>query len=304
MHHDQGGRPDADVQITEQLVRNLLVQQHSQLAELPLTWVEAGWDNVVFRLGESLAVRLPRRKSAHALLLNEVRWLPFLAPRLPVAVPGVLHRGKPGLGYPYHWAVVPWFAGQSAALVDVGKRDDLVPELAGFFRSLHVPAPSDAPKNLLRGVPLQTRNVVLRQRLERYLGPGKMELIRVWENALEAKAYVGPRLWLHGDLHPHNVVVTPESLREKLRLAAVIDFGDLTAGDPAGDLASGWLFFGAAGLQEFRVITGANALYDAGIWDRARGWALSYSLLMAGLEEDDPLHEVGVRSIDMLRKGV
>lgn len=303
MHHDPGGRPDADVQITEQLVRNLLVQQHPELAELPLAWVEAGWDNVVFRLGESLAVRLPRRKSAHALLLNEVRWLPFLAPRLPVAVPGVLHRGKPGLGYPYHWAVVPWIAGQSAALFPVEERDQLARQLAGFFRALHVPAPADAPKNPVRGVPLKTRNSAVRQRLEYYPGAGKDELIRLWDQAIGANDYTGPRLWLHGDPHPHNVVVSPEHQEHRQKLGAVIDFGDLTAGDPASDLGVAWLFFTAGGLETFRNLAGKHALYDANIWNRARGWALNYASLMIGLEPDDSLHEVGVHGIEMLLSG-
>lgn len=303
MHHDLAGRPDADVQITEQLVRNLLAQQHPALAELPLSWVEAGWDNEVFRLGEALAVRLPRRESAHALLLNEVRWLPFLAPRLPIAVPGVLNRGKPGLGYPYHWAVVPWFNGQSAALHPVEERDQLVQQLAAFFRALHVPAPADAPKNPVRGVPLAARDNAVRQRLAHYAGQGAEELIRLWEQSTETSQYVRPRLWLHGDPHPHNVIVSPKNQEDQQKLAAVIDFGDLTAGDPAGDLGVAWLFFSADGLAAFRDLAGKHTLYDANIWDRARGWALNYASLMIGLEKDDPLYEVGIHGIEMLLSG-
>ncbi|PQZ91154.1 phosphotransferase [Arthrobacter sp. MYb227] len=302
MHQGQGIRPEADVAINEVLVRRLLEAQYPELAELPLSWVEAGWDNVVFRLGDDLAVRLPRRVSAHGLLLNEVRWLPFLAPRLPVAIPSVKYRGKPAENYPYHWAVVPWFSGQSAACVDVKTRDDLVPELARFFRALHVPAPADAPKNPVRGVPLQARNVALLQRLEHYVGAGKNELIRLWEYALQAGEYAGPQLWLHGDPHPHNVIVTPKSAQEKIRLSAVIDFGDLTAGDPASDLACGWLFFSDSGLQEFRL-SADNALYDTEVWERARGWALNYASLMIGLEQSDPLHAVGAHGIEMLLQG-
>lgn len=303
MHHGLGGRPDADVEITEQLVHNLLAQQHPELAELPLSWVEAGWDNEVFRLGESLAVRLPRRQSAHALLLNEVRWLPFLAPRLPVAVPAVLNRGKPGLGYPYHWAVLPWFNGQSAALLRVEERDQLLHQLAGFFRALHVPAAADAPKNPVRGVPLSARDRPVRQRLEHYAGEGHDELIRLWERSKETSQYMGPRLWLHGDPHPHNVIVSTENQEHQQRLAAVIDFGDLTAGDPASDLGVAWLFFSADGLEDFRDLAGKHSLYDANIWDRARGWALNYASLMSGLAKHDPLYEVGVHGIEMLLNG-
>ena len=303
MHHGQGIRPDADVVVDEVLVRKLLKTQHPELAELPLTWAEAGWDNEIFRLGDDLAVRLPRRAIAHGLLLNEVRWLPFLAPRLPVAIPGARYRGKPGADYPYHWAVVPWFTGLSAAHEVVPKRDELALELAGFFRSLHVPAPADAPKNPVRGVPLHTRDVVVRQRLANNGGSTEPELTRLWERALRAAEYVGPRLWLHGDPHPHNVIVTPGNEHEKRHLAAVIDFGDLGAGDPASDLACGWLFFSAAGLNFFRETAGSNALYDEAIWERARGWALNYASLMIGLDRSDPLHGVGAHGIEMLLEG-
>lgn len=303
MHHDLSGRPVADVHVDEQLVRNLLAQQHPELAQLSLSWVEAGWDNEVFRLGEALAVRLPRRNSAYALLLNEVRWLPFLAPRLPVAVPGVLYRGKPGLGYPYHWAVVPWFTGQSAALLRADERDHLVQKLSGFFRALHVPAPADAPKNPVRGVPLSARDSAVRPRLEHYMGAGKEELIRLWEQSMEVSEYVGPGLWIHGDPHPHNVIVSPKNQEHQQALAAVIDFGDLAAGDPASDLGVAWLFFSAEGLDTFRDLAGKHTLYDATIWDRARGWALNYASLMIGLEQDDPLYDVGVHGIEMLLSG-
>ncbi|GAA1876710.1 aminoglycoside phosphotransferase family protein [Paeniglutamicibacter psychrophenolicus] len=297
--------PDADVAVDPALVRALLRAQHPDLAQLELRFADDGWDNVIYRLGDELAVRLPRREVAHALLLNEVRWLPFLAPRLPLPVPVPLYRGRPGEGYPYHWAVVPWFAGSSAASVGARVRDGYAGELAAFFRALHVPAPADAPRNLVRGVPLRDRDQALRERLEAVPEPERAALRAIWERGLAEVLHAGPRLWLHGDPHPHNMLVRDADGGDaagtaRPRLGAVIDFGDLTAGDPASDLAVAWLHFSESGREVFRTRLEGDKLYSPGTWARARAWAVNYAVLMAGLPTGDPLHGVGVHGIGQL----
>ena len=308
-----GPKPAADVEIGPELVRALLRAQHPELAGLDPVFADDGWDNAVYRLGEDLAVRLPRRAAAHALLLNEVRWLPFLAPRLPVRVPVPLHRGRPGEGYPYHWAVVPWFDGVSAARVPPGERDTYAPELAAFFRALHVPAPADAPLNPVRGVPLSERDAAVRGRLPDAGAVDGNGLQALWEAGLGAPQHLGPRVWIHGDPHPHNVVVGPEmpggpgnqaaAGKTGIVLRAAIDFGDLGAGDPASDLAVAWLHFTEAGRTAFRDALAHHAFYSPGTWERARAWAVNYVTLMAALPEGDPLHAVGVHGIEQLLDG-
>ncbi len=247
---------------------------------------------------------------AHALLLNEVRWLPFLAPRLPLPVPVPVHRGRPGEGYPYHWAVVPWFAGSSAAAVDAEVRDGYAGELAAFFRALHVPAPADAPRNPVRGVPLRDRDQALRARLDAVAAPERAALLALWEHGLDEVRHTGQRLWLHGDPHPHNMLVRDAGGADadgagagKARLGAVIDFGDMASGDPASDLAVAWLHFTVAGRTGFREQLSHHALYSPGTWVRARAWAVNYAVLMAGLPPGDPLHGVGVHGIGQLLAG-
>jgi aminoglycoside phosphotransferase (APT) family kinase protein len=296
-------RPAADVSIDPALVRALLRAQFPQLSGLALEFADDGWDNVIYRLGTDLAVRLPRREAAHVLLLNEVRWLPFLAPRLPLPVPVPLHRGKPGEGYPYHWAVVPWLPGNSAASVPAASRDGYAASLAAFFRALHVPAPADAPANPVRGVPLRDRDKAVRGRLEAVAEPRNAGLVRIWEQGLAAPDHVGPRLWLHGDPHPDNMLVgvaASGAAPDAARLEAVIDFGDLTAGDPASDLAVAWLHFTVRGRQELRQGLERHGLYSPGIWERARAWAVNYAVLMSGLPAADPLQEVGAHGIGQL----
>lgn len=287
-------RPPADVVINESLVRDLLRAQFPHLAGLTLEFADNGWDNVTYRLGSDLAVRLPRREAAHVLLLNEVRWLPFLAPRLPLPIPAARHRGKPGEGYPYHWAVVPWLPGNSAATVSAEVRDGYCASLAAFFGALHVPAPADAPRNPVRGVPLKNRDDAVRGRIQAVQEPERSRLLSIWDRGLSAVEHTGPRLWLHGDPHPHNVLASGGAL------SAVIDFGDMTAGDPASDLAVAWLHFTSRGRAEFMERLAGDALYSPGTWVRARAWAVNYAVLMSGLPPDDALHTVGVHGIEQL----
>src|SRR4029450_5185628 len=96
------------------LVRALLEAQHPDLAKLPLKDVGSGWDNRLYRLGEALAVRLPQRAVAAPLIEREQRWLPQLAPRLPLPVPIPVRTGEPGCGYPWPWTIVQWRIGESA----------------------------------------------------------------------------------------------------------------------------------------------------------------------------------------------
>ncbi|WP_417216743.1 aminoglycoside phosphotransferase family protein [Arthrobacter sp.] len=286
-----GGVPAHDVDIDDALVRTLLTDQHPDLAGLPLARAANGWDNVVYRLGDELALRLPRRSAAHQLLLNELRWLPFLAPRLPRPIPAAVRRGSPTAGYPYHWAVVPWFPGHSAARRPPAGRDAYAGDLGRFLRSLHVPAPADAPRNPVRGVPLATRAAAFADRLATAGLPVEGPWQEIFDEGAAAPAYQGPPLWLHGDPHPHNVVVAPGE--GPAALEAVVDFGDITAGDPASDLAVAWLHFTATGRDAFR----RELRYDDATWLRARGWAVHYAVLMSQLPSADPLHDAGAHGL-------
>jgi aminoglycoside phosphotransferase (APT) family kinase protein len=178
------GTPSAEVEIGVGLARTLLAEQHPDLVDLPLRLVETGWDNVMLRLGDELAIRMPRRALAATLIEHEQRWLPGLAPRLPLPVPVPLRVGLPGAGYPWRWSVLPWLSGTAADLTL--PRADQGPVLGGFLQALHTPAPPDAPLNPFRGVPLQQRLPVIAERLERvaHLTDCITPVVRkVWEQA-------------------------------------------------------------------------------------------------------------------------
>ena len=133
--------PPAEVDVSVSLVRELLAAQHPDLAGLPLQLLANGWDNVLFRLGSELVVRLPRRSLAAALVGHEQTWLPVLAPRLPLPIPAPVRVGQPALGYPWRWSVVPSFPGTTALEQLPGDLSAAATTLGRFLRALHTPAP-------------------------------------------------------------------------------------------------------------------------------------------------------------------
>lgn len=227
-----------------------------------------GWDNRTFRLGEEMSVRLPSHERYASQVAKEQRWLPMLAPQLPIPVPTPLARGAPGFGYAWEWSVNRWLLGETA---ETGRIDDLVNvafELARFLRALHQIAPDDGPgpglHNFFRGGSPSVYDHEVRESVE-VLGDriDREAVTDVWETALRS-AWQHDPVWLHGDLVPTNLLV------QDGRLSAVIDFGCSGVGDPACDLPITWLFFSGRSREVFRE----QVELDAATWARGRGWAL------------------------------
>lgn len=283
--------PAAEFDVDVPLVRALLRDQHPDLADLPLEVVASGWDNVVVRLGDLLAVRLPRRAAAAQLIEHEQRWLPAIARRVApiVPVPDPVRTGRPSLGYPWSWSIVRWLPGSPAGTRVGGVA--VAEALAAFVELLHVPAPDDAPVNPVRAVPLPSRSDSVLTRLATDDVPRAEELAALWRTAAGLPAYAGPPVWVHGDLHPFNVLLD-ESPDGGLRLSAIIDFGDVTAGDPAVDLATAWLTLDREARGAFR----ARVAADDDTWGRARGWAVSIASALS-LSDDRTFRAVARRAI-------
>lgn len=293
--------PAAEIDATADVVRRLLAAQHPDLAELPIAEPVNGWDNATFRLGDDLAVRLPRRTAAAALIVNEQRWLPALAPTLPVPVPTPVRVGTPGCGYPWSWTVVPYVAGRPLTGRSSGEPAAQYPmlatELGAFFAALHRPGPPEAPRNPHRGVPLAEKSELTEARLHRLVdflpddltASDSARLRHIWRQAAALPAWSGPPLWLHGDTHPLNL------LGHRGHLAAVIDFGDITTGDPACDLGVAWALFGHDERNLFRrAAANDHNPIDDDTWARARAWAVTLSLAILANSSDNPtMHQIG-----------
>lgn len=290
--------PRAEVNITTILVEELLRAQHPDLAHLDLQVVAEGWDNITVKLGEALAVRLPRRELSSELVRHEQRCLPSIADRVSVAVPAPIRTGEPTSSYPWAWSIVPWFEGVSALSVDQPRRAPVAAALGQFLAELHTLAPANAPHNPFRGVPLADRDEDVRRRLRSGAVPEARELERTWDAAIAAPGHQsGPR-WLHGDLHPGNLVVAATAPHA---LHAVIDFGDVCAGDPATDLATAWLTFDRLAREEFCAVVTTQSGIAIDAWQRAIGWAVVMASALVESSDDHPAHrELGLETIDAI----
>jgi aminoglycoside phosphotransferase (APT) family kinase protein len=268
MHSDE-------VDLDGDLARRLVAGQFPEWADLPIARVEStGTDNAIFRLGDELALRLPRRPSATAQVDKEQRWLPLLAPHLPLDIPTPLARGEPALGYPWRWSVCRWLDGVDALAADLAESRDAAAALAQFVNALRRVDASGGPPpgatNFYRGAPLVQRDPYVRRALLALTDDVDVAAAaRVWDAALAAAPWDGSPTWIHGDLAPGNVLVRDG------RVCAVIDFGCLGAGDPACDLMAAWNLFAGAARDVYRV----SLAPDDETWARGRGWALSMALI-------------------------
>jgi aminoglycoside phosphotransferase (APT) family kinase protein len=272
--------PEAEVHIDDDLVRALLHEQHPDLAGETLARVDAGWDNVTYRVGGELAIRIPRRETAVALLLNEQRWLPVLGPRLGIAVPLPTRSGVPSGLFKWPWSIVKWVPGQTVDSEPMAPGQ--AAHLAEVLRALHQDAPEEAPTNPFRGIPLRLRHEFVVERVQglpHVPGRDLGTLTAFWEAGLAAPE-ASEAVWIHGDLHPRNVLAVDG------RLTGIIDWGDVCSGDPATDLACAWMLFRSAEARS-RLWQGYEPSHDVVV--RARAWAVFFASALS--TSGEPRHE-------------
>ncbi|SEF18790.1 aminoglycoside phosphotransferase family protein [Jiangella alba] len=261
------------IEITADLVRDLLRAQHPDLAGLAIREVAGGWGNQMWRLGDDLVVRMQRMDPTPELQLKERRWLPVLAPRLPLPVPAPVRFGEPSERFPKHWTVMTWVRGEPLDHGSISRGAHAAGALAAFLRALHVPAPAEAPVPTDRGAHPRDCTDGFEGFLQAVSGLDDIaaDVRAVWDDAVGAEAWEGPPVWVHGDLHPANVVVSDGTL------SGVVDFGDLFAGDPAWDLAAAWVLLPAGTAARF---FDEYAQADDAAIRRARGLAALKSLFL------------------------
>ncbi|GIF47114.1 hypothetical protein Afe04nite_16530 [Asanoa ferruginea] len=182
--------------------------------------------------------------------------------------------GEPSARFPRPWLITTWVPGTPADRLPATLSTEAATSLARFLTALHQPAPGDAPAGRDRGGPLADRadqfDSGLAIATERGLIDEPDAVRAVWHDAVTAPVWTGPPVWLHADLHPANVLTADGTF------CGVIDFGDLCAGDPAYDLAGGWLLLPDDAIDQFYAAYRPSA--DTATMRRARGWAMARAL--------------------------
>ena len=264
-----------EVDTNVSLVRQLLNTQFPHWANLPIRHAHStGTGNALYRLGDDMVVRLPRIPSVVGQVDKEQKWLPILAPLLPLNIPVPIVKGKPSDGYPWHWSVYRWLEGEDATAAPIADPHQAATDLARFIIALQrieaTGGPPPGGHNFYRGVPLAMRDHETREAIAALHDViDTDEVTAAWDAAIQTPAWNGVPVWLHGDLHAGNLLI------QQGRLSAVIDFGGLGVGDPACDVMAAWVFLSAENRTLFREVLQV----DDETWDRGRGWALSFGLI-------------------------
>ncbi len=257
--------------IDRALVQALISSQFPAWADLALTKVDsAGTDNTIYRLGQTMAVRLPRIAWAVDQIASDFRWLPWLQPQLPLQIPQPIAQGQPTKAYPWQWGVYAWLDGENA--INAAPNNPHV-GLSQFLHALQLIDPQHGPapaSPTARGVPLIQRDAATQAAIaEAQALIDAEQVLAVWQHAIHIEPWQHGPVWIHGDLHAGNLLVVDG------QLSAVIDFGALTVGDPACDLMPAWNFFNRQTRLAFREAMNV----DQATWLRGRGWALSVALI-------------------------
>lgn len=260
-----------EVDIDTKLVETMVAAQFPELAKLPVRAVQSnGTVNAIFRIGDHLCARLPRRSEWVTDLRREWKWLPMIARRVQLRIPEPVGMGVPSTAYPLPWAVYRWIEGQAYADRYVDDETMAAADIATFVRELRRVEPAaDAPpggRQPLTELDRVTRKAIVAGR-DVIDGDAAM---RAWDQAIASPVWDGAPVWIHADLLRPNILVRAG------RVVAVIDFGGAGVGDPATDVIPAWSVFGPTGRQVFR-----DALHvDDGTWERARGIALHQAALI------------------------
>jgi len=270
------------IEINLSLVTDLIAQQFPQWAHLPIRPIEkSGWDNKMFRLGQTMTIRLPSAHYYAAQVPKEQRWLPLLAPHLSFSISRPLAFGVPSSNYPWRWSVYQWIEGENADILHDDKcLRQFAVDIAQFLKQLHridvSGGPSAGEHNFYRGGSPSVYDSEARAAIVQLRDLIDVAAVTVvWERAISSTWNKAP-VWVHGDFSVGNILVKDN------RLTAVIDFGCMAVGDPACDLVIAWTFL----TDESRKIFKEHMQLDSGTWARACGWALWKALITIASLED------------------
>lgn len=259
-----------ETDITLEIVQELIKTQFPMYADLLIEPVlSAGTENRIYRLGSTMAIRLPFTANASFNIDKEYRWLPQLAPYLPLAIPIPLFKGLPDKNYPWSWYIYNWIEGKHATTKNTNNLHQSAIDLGNFIVALQKINTTNAPISK-RGCALNTIDdefCTSLGLLNNVIDVSKAK--KIWKRCLNIPSWSQAPAWIHGDLHPGNL------LFNNGKLNAVIDFGIMGIGDPACDMMVAWTLFCADTRNTFR----STVNVDDATWIRGRGWALAFGVI-------------------------
>lgn len=264
------------VSIDENLVQRLVAIQFPQWKHLTIKSVaNQGWDNRTFHLGNEMLIRLPSDNDYANQVEKEHYWLPKLRPFLPLAIPEPLALGEPTDEYSWKWSIYRFIPGESAATAKITSLSDCACVLAEFLIALHQIDTTGGPlsgfHSFYRGGSLSVYDAETKKAIAILQKKIDTESVfDIWENALRT-TWNKPPVWVHGDISAGNLLL------QNGRLNAIIDFGQLSVGDPACDLVIAWTLF----KDKSRDVFQDKLSLDKDTWDRGRAWALWKALITA-----------------------
>lgn len=265
-----------EIRVDEAVVTSLLQIQRPDWASLPLSPAGAGTDNIMYRLGEDLLVRLPRTADKAPSLDKERTWLPRLGPLLTYRTPEPVYAGTPTPEFPLPWSIYRWIDGTAVNANTVGDWAAFGTELATFVHELHgidlMGASRAGELSWYRGGSLKG----CEEAISTYFADcwTTMDddldidtLAGLWRAAIRLPEPCSSHVWLHGDLRPANL------LAARGRLHAVIDFGGLSIGFPAAEHAPVWDLPAPARQAYWNAMN-----LDDVSWAKARAWAIAVGI--------------------------
>lgn len=280
---------DAELELEPYEAQMLVEMQFQHLAPAKMVPFGTGWDNWAYLVNDTYVVRFPRREIAVPWIMNEAKWLPRLAPLLPLEIPNPELIGEPEGPYPWEFAGYKKLDGVTACQItwDADKRMRAAEPLGRFVRALHEAHPEEAgedvPQDTIDRAVMPHRVASTRERLDKVVDriPEHEAIIRQMTELAKAAPHQGPPCWVHGDLYTRHVLVDGNGVP-----TGVIDWGDLHVGDPALDLMLGYILFDEPSRAVFFDTYGE---VDEAAHDRARFRALFYAvaLMVYGVDISD-----------------
>jgi aminoglycoside phosphotransferase (APT) family kinase protein len=303
---------DPEITLDESGARRLLAEQFPDLALESVVHLADGFDNTVFVVDGTWAVRFPRREVAVALLARELPLLEPLAPRLPLPVPVPQLIGRPAGGYPWpFWGarLLPGVELAAAALPD-DARESLGGEVGRFLAALHDPAVArdlgeGLPQDPMRRGQPAVRGPLARETLDRLASRGGWETGSAVDRAVDDLLAAGASLpapvdepvLVHGDFHLRHLLVTADGAA-----TGVIDWGDTCLADPAVDLSMA--FGGFAGPARAALLSAYGGVLDEGRELRARVLAVGLCAALADYADDVGLPSLLAESLAGIARAV